>query len=139
MQDTYCNKGSLFGYDLPQVDADWLRFEGSPSDITLDTLRVSCDPLPATIPSRETTITFTDRINASSIAVRFVQSRQSAALKGDVNGDGSVDISDVNILINIMLGIDRAETYDGRAYVTDGDTNVDVADVNAVINIMLGK
>ena len=130
---------SLFGYDLPQVDADWLRFEGSPSDITLDTLRVSCDPLPATIPSRETTITFTDRINASSIAVRFVQSRQSAALKGDVNGDGSVDISDVNILINIMLGIDRAETYDGRAYVTDGDTNVDVADVNAVINIMLGK
>ncbi len=130
---------SLFGYDLPQVDADWLRFEGSPSDITLDTLRVSCDPLPAAIPSRETTITFTDRINASSIAVRFVQSRQSAALKGDVNGDGSVDISDVNILINIMLGIDRAETYDGRAYVTDGDTIVDVADVNAVINIMLGK
>ena len=130
---------SLFGYDLPQVDADWLRFEGSPSDITLDTLRVSCDPLPATIPSRETTITFTDRINASSIAVRFVQSRQSAALKGDVNGDGSVDISDVNILINIMLGIDRAETYDGRAYVTNGDTIVDVADVNAVINIMLGK
>ena len=61
------------------------------------------------------------------------------ALRGDVNGDGSVDISDVNILIDIMLGKDNADAYDGRAYVTDGDQTVDIADVNAVIDIMLGK
>ncbi|MBQ9216785.1 MAG: M6 family metalloprotease domain-containing protein [Muribaculaceae bacterium] len=60
-------------------------------------------------------------------------------LRGDVNGDGSVDVGDINILINIMLGKDSADNYDGRAYVTDGDTSIDVADVNVVVNIMLGK
>ena len=60
-------------------------------------------------------------------------------LKGDVNNDGKVDVTDVNILINIMLGKDNADKYDGRAYVTEGDTAIDVSDVNAVINIMLGK
>ena len=48
-------------------------------------------------------------------------------------------MSDVNIIINIMLGKDSADNYDGRAYVTEDDTNVDVSDVNMVINIMLGK
>ena len=58
-------------------------------------------------------------------------------LPGDVNGDGTVDIADVNIVINIMLGMDSADKYDGRAYITSDDI-VDIADVNAAINIMLG-
>ena len=62
----------------------------------------------------------------------------SDLLRGDVNADGKVDIADVNILINIMLGKDDADNYDGRAYLTD-DMVVDIADVNAVINLMLGK
>lgn len=60
-------------------------------------------------------------------------------LKGDVNLDGSVDVADINILVNIILGKDSADKYDGRAYVTDGDTDVDVSDVNAVVNIVLGN
>lgn len=58
--------------------------------------------------------------------------------KGDVNGDNNVDITDVNILINIILGKDSASNYNGRADVT-GEGGVDVSDVNAVINIILGK
>lgn len=58
--------------------------------------------------------------------------------KGDVNGDGVVDVSDANIVINIILGNDDAANYDGRADVT-GDGDVDVADVNALINIILGN
>lgn len=57
---------------------------------------------------------------------------------GDVNGDGSVDVSDVNIVINIMLGKAQASTYPGNAD-CNGDNNVDVSDVNIIINIMLGK
>lgn len=57
---------------------------------------------------------------------------------GDINVDGTVDVSDVNILINVMLGRDQAENYEGRCYINDDDT-VDVSDVNVVINIMLGK
>ena len=57
---------------------------------------------------------------------------------GDVNGDDVVDITDVNILINIMLGNDNAENYNGRADVT-GEGIVDVSDLNALINIVLGN
>lgn len=54
---------------------------------------------------------------------------------GDVTGDGKVDISDVNAVINMMLG--KADpTAAGEA---TGDGKIDIADVNAVINIMLGK
>lgn len=54
---------------------------------------------------------------------------------GDVNGDGMVDIADVNAVINAMLG--KADVT-AEADV-NGDGTVDIADVNAVINIMLGK
>lgn len=54
---------------------------------------------------------------------------------GDVNGDGNVDISDVNAVINMMLGkADQTDSAD-----VNGDNNIDISDVNQVINIMLGK
>ena len=56
----------------------------------------------------------------------------------DVNADGVWDIADVNILIDIMLGKDSADNYNGRAHVTD-DEQVDIADVNMAIDIMLGR
>ncbi len=62
---------------------------------------------------------------------------QPLAGNGDVNGDGVVDITDVNILINILLGKDSASKYPG-ADVT-GDGTVDIADINAVLNLILGK
>ena len=55
---------------------------------------------------------------------------------GDVNGDGRVDIDDVNILLNIILEFDTADRYGGRATVTGG-SRVSIDDVNAVINILL--
>lgn len=57
--------------------------------------------------------------------------------RGDVNGDGQVDIADVNTIINIILGMDNAQRYGNRAYVND-DNVVDIADVNTIINIILG-
>ena len=58
--------------------------------------------------------------------------------KGDINGDGSVDIFDVNLAINLMLGNDNDAVRKERADIND-DNKVDIADVNAVINLMLGK
>ncbi len=57
------------------------------------------------------------------------------SIPGDLNGDGNVDISDVNAVINMMLG----KTTQTEAGDVTGDGNVDISDVNAVINIMLGK
>lgn len=63
---------------------------------------------------------------------------KKAVLVGDINLDGKVDVTDVNIAVNIILGKDSADNYDGRADV-DNSGNVDVTDVNAVVNIVLGK
>lgn len=55
---------------------------------------------------------------------------------GDVDGDGKVDVADVNLIIDIILGNATLEQYP-NADVT-GDGKADVADVNAVIDIILG-
>lgn len=59
-------------------------------------------------------------------------------LTGDINGDGKVDISDVNIIVAIMLGKDSASNYPGNANV-NGQGDIDVSDMDIVINIVLGK
>ena len=53
---------------------------------------------------------------------------------GDVNQDGAIDISDVNIVINVMLG--KSSNVNADLY---RDGKVDVSDVNAMINLLLGK
>ncbi len=59
-------------------------------------------------------------------------------LLGDLNQDGSVDVLDINILINIVLGKDNADNYGTRAYINDDDV-IDSNDINLLINIALGK
>lgn len=53
---------------------------------------------------------------------------------GDVNGDGTVNITDVNSIISIIL--------DGKTMTPAADVNsdgtVNIADVNVIINIILG-
>ena len=62
----------------------------------------------------------------------------NAGLEGDVDGDGKVDVTDVNAIINIILKTKTADEYQGNPDV-NGDGKVDVTDVNAVINIILNK
>ena len=57
---------------------------------------------------------------------------------GDVTGEGTVDISDVNAVINIILEIKSVDDYPGNADITGEDT-VDISDVNAIINIILNQ
>ena len=61
---------------------------------------------------------------------------QYSSLKGDVNGDGEINIGDVNCQLAVILGLKTPEDYDGRADV-NGDGEVNIADVNAVITIIL--
>ena len=52
---------------------------------------------------------------------------------GDVNGDGEVNIADVNAVIDIILSENSSTT---AADVND-DGEINVADINAVIDIIL--
>lgn len=56
------------------------------------------------------------------------------AIPGDVNGDGTVSIADINAVINIILG--DAEPV--AAADVGGDGEITLADVNALIDIILG-
>ncbi len=60
---------------------------------------------------------------------------EESAGNGDINGDGDVDITDVNLAINMVLGITEASS----AAATDGNGSVDIPDVNNIINLALGK
>lgn len=56
---------------------------------------------------------------------------------GDVTGDGKIDVKDINALINLILGLEEASKYDGRADVNK-DNHVDIKDLNILINTILG-
>ena len=53
------------------------------------------------------------------------------AIKGDVNGDGTVDVADISSIISVMAG---TASYDDAD--VNGDGSVDVADISSVISIM---
>ncbi|MBR6247701.1 MAG: Ig-like domain-containing protein, partial [Muribaculaceae bacterium] len=53
----------------------------------------------------------------------------AANLPGDIDGNGAVNGTDLNILINIILGKDNAANYGGRANV-NGEGGVDGNDLN---------
>lgn len=55
---------------------------------------------------------------------------------GDVDGDGEVGISDVNALLDILLGAEVSDQMRSRADVNE-DGEVTVSDINAVVNIIL--
>ncbi|MBO4871700.1 MAG: InlB B-repeat-containing protein [Muribaculaceae bacterium] len=57
-------------------------------------------------------------------------------IPGDLNGDGTVDITDVNICINIILERNNDPAVRILADLS-GDGTVDITDVNAIINIIL--
>ena len=57
---------------------------------------------------------------------------QIETLTGDVNGDGEVNIADVNAIIDMILTGNTLPKGD-----VNGDTEVNIADVNAVIGIIL--
>ena len=67
------------------------------------------------------------------LALALTSLSANAAVTGDVNSDGTVNISDVNVLINMILTGDANATGD-----VNGDNAVNIGDVNVVIGIILG-
>ena len=73
-------------------------------------------------------------IDGGSSDPGYLTGRVDSLLHGDVNGDGEVNITDVNCVINVILG--APDIYEGRADV-NGDGEVNITDINAVIDIIL--
>ena len=58
---------------------------------------------------------------------------------GDVNHDGKVDVADVSMTINRVLGKENTNAFYEAQGDINGDGKIDVSDVSNIINIVLGK
>lgn len=70
--------------------------------------------------------------------MEFTNTEYSAGggMTGDLDGNGVVDVEDLNIIINIILQLGDSGDYPGEPDV-DGSGVVDIEDVNAIINLIL--
>ena len=76
------------------------------------------------------------RVNIDDITI-YGPTDPAPILPGDVNGDGEVNIADVNIVIDLILGGTADEGILKRADV-NGDGEIGIADSNFIIDIILG-
>ena len=137
-QITSDGENIYWGYIAPENDEDALT-----GSVALDPTNplhksgIKCIKADAATPVVQFAV---EGVKAYGIAgATYVPDTKPEYKKGDVNGDNEIDVTDINILINIMLGRDSSDNYAGRSFVTEGDNEVDVSDINAVINAMLGK
>ena len=76
------------------------------------------------------------RIDGGPSNPGYFTAKGGAFLRGDVNGDGSVNISDVTELINFLL-TDDASGINVNAADCDQNGNINISDVTALINYLL--
>lgn len=69
-------------------------------------------------------------------ALLGLSTQAGAAVLGDVDANGTVDVSDVTALINQILG---GGNYDTARCDIDGNGKVDVSDVTNLINLILAQ
>ena len=68
--------------------------------------------------------------------VTIIAMEETANMPGDLNGDGNVDVEDMNIMINVVLDMVNTNQLSGDPDL-DGNGIVDVVDVNTLINLVL--
>ena len=99
--------------------------------IDVDNISAGMTAIPVTF---NTTQSFT--VPAGGYKVYYKGEPIVPALVGDVNDDGEVNIGDVTMIINVILGDDIDADMLARADV-NGDGEVNISDVNRVIDIIL--
>jgi hypothetical protein len=62
-----------------------------------------------------------------------------AGMRGDPNGDHSIDVLDAIVIINIILGDKDPTTYENCAADANDDNDLNILDVLMVVNIILGN
>ena len=119
--------GTLDANELKDLMTEWFPDEEGGCDVvlTVEMLNMSGSPI-------NPTYTYVE--DGPTVTLHF-RNGITDVVPGNVNGDGLVDISDVNAVINMMLGKEpMVASVD-----LNGDNQIDIADVNGVINLMLGK
>ena len=124
----------ISGYTATIVGLNSEMFSARVSNtvITMDLVKVTIEVTytPTTEGTHEAILILND--NGSPRATRNLKGT-ATELIGDVNGDGLVNIEDVSMVIETLLGNNEVPTAD-----VDGDGLVTVADISSIIDILLG-
>ncbi len=126
----------LIGVGIHAQGFSYLRFNsgaGSEQCVSTDGLKIVFNNgnLVATSNDGNATIA----LSAMNFMYFSNEGGSSQVLRGDVNRDGKVNVSDVTALINMILG---NLTMDEEVANLNGDDKVNVSDVTTLINIILG-
>ena len=116
--------GQLMG-DLQDIQSEWFPIADGECVVTL---KIEIYTKMGLFPP-----TYIHKADGPTITLRFVKGNVVEPIVGDVNGDGEVNIADVNAVINMILD-SPAENGD-----VNGDGEVNIADVNAIIDIILNS
>ena len=76
------------------------------------------------------------RMASAILAVAMTAASANAFMRGDINGDRIVDINDLNIMVDMVLGLDSL--HNKTLADLSRDKQVDVADLNLAVNLVLG-
>lgn len=110
------------------------RTDGSTVTYSVEGIKLTYD---------DTNVTITNVDGTASLPLAQVQNMEftndagssTTVIRGDVNGDGSVNITDVSQLINYLQGGD-VEIVQAAAN-CNGDNDVNISDVTMLINFLL--
>ena len=129
-----------WSYVAPATDADAIR-NSVPLDVNnpLHHSGIKCIPAkPGEDGTMSTTVTFAvEGVEAYGVCgATYVEENPGPGpqpgIKGDVNGDGEVNIADINAVIDLILTGRVNPSGD-----VNGDGEVNIADINSIIDIIL--
>ncbi|MBR5101534.1 MAG: dockerin type I repeat-containing protein [Muribaculaceae bacterium] len=83
-----------------------------------------------------TTGSTTKSLSLSTLSFMLLTNDEPAGLLGDVDGDGTVGVTDVTVLINYILG-DKVTVFIKENADINFDNDIDVVDVTGLINLIL--
>lgn len=69
---------------------------------------------------------------------KFKELSASSTRKGDINGDGDVNVADVTTLVDYILGKNPTSCNEGACDI-NGDNEINVSDVTSLVDIILSK
>lgn len=111
----------------------FVKTDSSTVSFSVEGLKITYDDFAhAVITNDETSMTLD---LASLKYMYFSNGGNSAFATGDVNGDGEVNVADVNTLVDIILGGESDDATIKRADVNE-DGEINLADVNALTDII---
>jgi len=83
-------------------------------------------------------ILFACYATANQKPVKLYRKTTGSNIKGDANGNGIVDVVDVMLCVNVVLGMPTPVFFFDNANI-DGNEEVDVTDIMRIVNIILSK